>query len=122
MKSVMIGSLLLSLIAAAFYFLLGAHVITVPALNIKDAPPGIVYIAGGCYLLGGILILVRKRWLWIFGLVMNTLVIAFFFIMYINQPEIMFSLPGLGTKIPQILLEVGLIYLIITHRKQPINS
>ena len=122
MKNVMIGSLVLALIAAAFYFLMGAHVLTVPGLSGEDAPPGIAFIAGGCYLLGGILIPARKRWLWIFGLVMNTLVIALFFTMYTQKPEVILSLPGLGTKIPQILLEAGLLYLIIIYRKQSINT
>jgi hypothetical protein len=118
MKNAIIGCLALAFIAAVFYFLLGAGVITVPSLSAADGPPGIVYIAAGCYALGGLLILLKKRWLWIIGLIMNTLVIAFFFMMYNQKPEIMFSLPGLGTKIAQILLEVGLIYLIATYRKK----
>ena len=121
MKRFLVASFILAIVAAVFYFLLGTHVITVP-VTIEDAPHGIAYIAGGCYLLGGILILVRKRWLWIIGLVMNTLVIVFFFYRYSHQPEIMFSVPGLGTKIPQILLEIGLLYLIISYRKQLNNS
>lgn len=118
MKNGLIICLVLAFIAAIFYFLMGAGVIRVPSLSAADAPPGIVYIAAGCYALGGLLILLKKRWLWIFGLIMNTLVIGIFFMMYNQKPEIMFSLPGLGTKIAQILLEVGLVYLIATYRKK----
>ncbi len=50
---------------------------------------------------------------------MNTLVMAIFFIMYRNNPAVIFSLPGLGTKIPQIILEVGLVYLIATYHRIP---
>jgi hypothetical protein len=116
MKNTLIICLGLAFIAAIFYFLMGAHIISVPVLSAQKAPPGIVYIAGGCYVLGGLLILLRKRWLWIVGLVINTLVMVFFFTMYIQKPEVIFSLPGLGTKIAQILLEIGLVYLIIAYR------
>lgn len=115
MKGLTIICLVLAFIAAAFYFLMAVHVITVP-LNAEKAPKGILYIAGGCYVLGGVLILLRKRWLWIFGLLMNTLVIGIFFTWYNQKPDIMFSLAGLGTKIAQILLEAGLIYLIAAYR------
>jgi hypothetical protein len=117
MKGVMIICLALAFIAAAVYLLMAAHVITIPR-NMTDAPKGIVYIAAGCYALGGLLIPLRKQWLWIFGLVMNTLVMAIFFMMYNQKPEIMFSLPGLATKLSQILLEAGLIYLVATYRRK----
>jgi hypothetical protein len=100
------------LIAAVFYFLLATHVITVPSLNAEDAPRGIVYMAGGCYLLGGLLILLEE-----------TLAVDFrpcdehprdriFLHDVRTESEVIFSLPGLGTKIPQILLEAGLLYLL----------
>jgi hypothetical protein len=118
MKGAMLGCLVLALIAAAVYFLMGAGLITVPTLTTADAPPGIIYIAGGCYVIGGLLVLARKRWLWMVGLVMNTLVIVIFFMMYNQKPAIMFSLAGLATKIPQVLLEAGLVYLIATYKSQ----
>jgi hypothetical protein len=108
----------LAFIAAVFYILLASHIVTVP-LDDQGKYQAIVYVAGGCYALGGLLILAQKRWLWIVGLVMNTLVMAFFFIRYINNPAVIVSLPGLGTKIPQIILEVGLIYLIATYNRIP---
>ena len=116
-KRIMIGCMVLAFIAAVFYVLLASRVITASTLESKDWQHVLVYVAGGCYILGGLLILAKKRWLWIVGLVMNTLVIAFFFIMYRNNPAVMLSLPGLGTKIPQIILEVGLVYLIATYQR-----
>jgi hypothetical protein len=118
MKGIMIGCTALAFIAGIFYILLASHVLTVP-LNDEGKYQTIVYVAGGCYILGGLLVLAKKRWLWIFGLVMNTLVMAFFFTRYFNNPAVYVSLPGLGTKIPQILLEAGLIYLIATYNRIP---
>lgn len=116
-KGIMIGCMVLAFIAAVFYMLLASGIITVP-LDGNGSHRAIIYVAAGCYMLGGLLILAKKRRLWIVGLVMNTLVIAFFFIMYRNNPAVIFSLPGLGTKIPQIILEVGLIYLIATYQRK----
>ena len=116
-KRIMIGCMVLAFIAAVFYILLASRVITASTLESKDWQHVLIYVAGGCYILGGLLILAKKRWLWIVGLVMNTLVMAFFFVMYSKNPAVILSLPGLGTKIPQILLEVGLVYLIATYKR-----
>lgn len=118
MKRIMIGCMVLAFIAAVFYILLAAGVITVP-LDGNGSHRAIIYVAAGCYILGGLLILAKKRWLWIVGLVMNTLVMGGFFIMYSKNPAVILSLPGLGTKIPQIILEVGLVYLIATYHLIP---
>jgi hypothetical protein len=118
MKRVLFGCFLLAWIAALFYFLLGFGAINVPAIKAENAPAGMAYAAGGCYALGGLLVLARKRWLWMTGLLMNTLVIVIFFLMYREKPDIMLSLPGLGTKIAQILLEIGLVYLIAGYKKK----
>jgi len=119
MKGIMIGCMVLAFIAAVFYVLLAAGIITVPSLADKGDHRAIILVAGGCYILGGLLILAKKRWLWIVGLVMNTLVMGIFFIMYSKNPAVILSLPGLGTKIPQIILEVGLVYLIATYHHIP---
>jgi hypothetical protein len=73
----------------------------------------IIFIAAGCYLLGGLLILLQRKWLLIIGILINALVILFFFNMYQARSEVMFSTGGLITKIPQILLEVTLIILVV---------
>ncbi len=117
MKAIAIGCTAFALVAAVLYFLMGAGVVTVPSLDAGDAPVGIVYAAAVCYALGGLLILIRRRWLWTVGLVINALVIGVFFMMYKGKPDIMFSVAGLTTKIPQLLLELGLIYLVANFRK-----
>ncbi len=76
----------------------------------------IIFVAAGCYLLGGLLILTRRKWLWIVGIIINALVVFFFFNMYQARPEVVFSTGGLVTKIPQLLLEFSLIYLLVTSR------
>jgi hypothetical protein len=91
----------------------GSGVIHPGDLLEEDAPPAIVWVACGCYVLGGLLILLKKRWLWKTGAGINTFVIVIFIIMYASRPSVMFSTPGLITKIAQIFLEVGLIYLIV---------
>ena len=116
MKAIMIGCMVLAFIAAAFYLLLGAGIITAGAMKGTDMTRAFIFVAAGCYILGGLLVLARKRWLWIVGLVMNTVVMGTFFIMYGGKnPAVIFSLPGLGTKIPQIILEAGLVYLIAVY-------
>jgi hypothetical protein len=116
-KRIMIGCMVLAFMAAVFYILLASRVITAATLESKDWQRVLIYVAGGGYILGGLLILAQKRWLWIVGLVINTLVMAFFFVLYRNNPAVIFSLPGLGTKIPQIMLEAGLVYLIANHQR-----
>jgi hypothetical protein len=84
--------------------------------DLKVAQDGgaIIYVAAGCYLLGGLLILTRRKWLWVIGILINALVILFFFRMYQSRPEVIFSAGGLATKAAQLLLEVTLIYLLIS--------
>ena len=48
------------------------------------------------------------------GAVINALVILFFFSMYQERPAVLLSPGGIVSKAAQILLEVGLIYLIVT--------
>jgi hypothetical protein len=63
-------------------------------------------------LIGGLLILLRRRWLWIIGAVINALVILFFVQLYQNRPVVFFSPGGLVSKAAQQLLETALLYLI----------
>ncbi|MBE9508222.1 MAG: hypothetical protein IMY86_09240 [Chloroflexi bacterium] len=63
------------------------------------------------------MILARKRWLWVIGAVINALVIVMFIAAYAARPGVLFSVPGLATKSAQILLEIGLIYLIVTYKQ-----
>jgi len=117
MKATLPGLLTLALLAALVYFLMGAGVLQPGDLQADDAPAGIAYFAGACYVVGGLLILARKRWLWVIGAVVNALVIVGFIAAYATRPGVLFCAPGLATKVAQILLEIGLIYLIVTYKQ-----
>ena len=118
MKTTMIACTVLALMAAVAYALAGTNVIPVPTLGAEEAPVAIFSMAAGCYLVGGLLVLWRRRWLWTVGLAANTWVISIFFLAYHQKPEMMVSAPGLATKIAQVLLEVGLIYLVAAGRSR----
>jgi hypothetical protein len=104
----------LALIAALAYVMIALNILGAGDLETTDAPPTIAYVAAGCYFLGGLLILVRRPWLWIIGAVINALVMLFFFNLYQGRPSVIFSPGGIATKVPQILLEAVLLYLIVT--------
>jgi hypothetical protein len=106
---------ILALVAALGYLLMGVGVITVPEnpLDDIDAPPGFDWIMFGGYLVGGLLILLKKRWLLITGAVLNAIPIIGFYAIWAGRSDVLFSAPGLMTKIPQILLEIGLIYWLV---------
>lgn len=112
----------LALIAALAYVLIAVDILGVGDLKMAADGDGIVYVAAGGYLLGGLLILVRRRWLWIIGAAINALVMLFFFNLYQHRPSVMFSPGGMVTKIPQLLLEVALIYLVVMNWLQSRKS
>lgn len=110
----------LALFTALSYVLIASKILGVGDLQVEQDGGVIIYVAAGCYLLGGLLILLRNRWLLLFGAFINAMVILFFFNMYQGRPAVMFSPGGLVSKIAQILLEVALIYVITrTWRKSP---
>ena len=113
MKTMMIACAVLAFIAAVVYVLVGTGAVSLPKLGTEEAPIAIFYVAAGCYLVGGLLVLRRRRWLWTVGLAANTWVICIFFLAYHQKPEMMVSAAGLVTKIAQVLLEAGLIYLVV---------
>lgn len=104
----------LALIAALSYMMIQLGLLAVGDLQPSEGPPTIVYVAAVSYLIGGLLILLRRRWLWVVGAVINALVILFFVMAYLHRPAVMFSPGGLATKAAQLLLEVSLLYLIMT--------
>lgn len=112
-KRAMWLALALAFITALTYILIALGVLGVGDLQMAEDGGAIVYVAAGGYLLGGLLILLRKRWLWIVGILINSLVVLFFFNLYKDRPTVLFSPGGLVSKIPQLLLELTLIYLII---------
>lgn len=120
---IMWPAVMLALLAALSYALIGVHILGAGDLQPEEGPATVIYVATGSYMLGGLLILLRRRWLWIVGAVINALVILFFFLAYQNRPAVMFSPGGLASKAAQLLLEVSLIYLIFSDwrrsRRQP---
>jgi hypothetical protein len=118
--SVMWLTVALALLAAFSYLLIQLGLLGVGDLRPTEGLSAIVYVAAGSYLLGGLLILARRRWLWIVGAVINALVILFFVMAYLHRPVVMFSPGGLATKAAQLLLEVCLIALIVSgwHRSR----
>ena len=71
-RFVMWAAVALALFAASSYVLINAGALAVGDVPHEEGSITIAYIAAGGYVLGGLLILVRRRWLWIIGLVLNT--------------------------------------------------
>ena len=69
-------------ITSISYVLIALDVLAVGDLQVAMDEGIIIFVAAGCYLLGGLLILSRRRWLWISGAVINALVILFFINLY----------------------------------------
>ena len=114
-QRVMWMAVAMELLAAVSYVLIGLDVLGVGDLVDEEAPAAITYVAAGSYLIGGLLILLRRRWLWILGAVINFLVMFTFFRAYQDRPEVLYSPGGVATKAGQLLLEFTLIYLIIAE-------
>ena len=105
----------LALVTSLAYLLMAWDVLGVGDLQPDEEGGVIVYVAAACYLIGGLLILVRRRWLWIAGAVINALVMLFLFMMYQDRPAVLLSPGGLASKAAQLALEAVLIYLIVTE-------
>lgn len=103
----------LAIFTAVTYLLMVWNVLGVGDLQMGEKPAGIIYFAAGCYLVGGLSILIRNRGLLLFGAFINAMVILFFFNMYQDRPAVIFSPGGLISKIAQVLLEIALIYVIV---------
>jgi hypothetical protein len=105
----------LTIFTAIAYVLMALNMLGVGDLQMDEKPAVIIYVAAGCYLIGGLMILLRKRWLLLFGSFINAMVILFFFNLYKDRPAVVLSPGGLASKIAQILLEVALIYMIAVN-------
>ena len=105
----------LAIFTAASYILMQFNILGVGDLQMDEKPAGIIYVAAACYLVGGLLILLRNRWLLLFGAFINAMVILFFFNLYQDRPAVMFSPGGLVSKIAQSLLEFALFYIIAVN-------
>ena len=104
----------LAFLTAVIYVLIGQGLLPIGDVPQSDGG-AIVYVAAGCYLVGGLLVLARRRWLWTIGLLINSLVVLFFILMYQGRPLVLFSPGGVVSKAAQLLLELVLIYLIIGY-------
>jgi hypothetical protein len=111
----------LAVFTALAYVLIASHILGVGDLQMDEKPAGIIYFAAGCYLVGGLLILLRNRWLLVFGAFINAMVVLFFFNLYQDRPAVVLSSGGLISKLAQILLEVALIYVIVAIWKKGKN-
>jgi hypothetical protein len=107
----------LALVTALTYLLIAQNVLGVGEPQVARDGGAIIYVAAGCYLVGGLLILLRNRWFLLFGVFINFMVILFFFSMYQTRPEVILSPGGLVSKIAQILLEVALVYVLAVNWK-----
>lgn len=109
--------------AAVTYVLIGVHVLAVGDLQTSDRPDTVIYVAAGSYLVGGLLIPLRRRWLLVVGAVINALVLLVFFTVYLDRPAVLFSPGGLISKAAQVLLEASLLALILMgwrhHQRRP---
>ena len=114
----MLACLILAMVAAMGYILMIVGVIEPGNLLADNEPmsPALWIIPAG-YVIGGLLIYLKQRWLWITGAIINGFGIIVFYVTYAGQPDVLWSAPGLITKIAQILLEIGLLYLIVTAYK-----
>jgi hypothetical protein len=112
----------LAIFTALAYLLMARNILGVGDLQVDEKPAGIIYFAAGCYLVGGLLILLRNRWLLLFGAFINAMVILFFFNLYQHRPAVMLSPGGLISKIAQILLEIALIYVLVLLWKSGKNE
>lgn len=115
-KNVTLAAVALAILTAIAYVLIASNVLGVGDPQVAQDGGMIIYVAAGCYLVGGLLILLRNRWLLLFGAFINFMVILFFFGMYQTRPEVMFSPGGLASKIAQLLLEVALVYLVFAKK------
>jgi hypothetical protein len=114
----------LALLTTLVYLLIGLGILAVGDLPRDEGSSNIAYVAAGAYFLGALLILPRRRWLWLIGIVINAFVILFFFQLYQNRPAVLLSPGGFVSKTAQLLLEVSLACLIImdwrrSHHRDP---
>ncbi|TVR92273.1 MAG: hypothetical protein EA416_07700 [Trueperaceae bacterium] len=103
-------------LTALAYVLLALGVLGTGGYQGEPGSEGIVLFAAGCYAVGGALVLLRRRWLWILGAVVNALVLVFFIAAYAGDASVLLSTGGIATKVPQVLLQVWLLGLIAGRR------
>jgi hypothetical protein len=108
----------LALFTALTYILIASNIFSVGDPQVARDGGAIIYVAAGCYLFGGLLILLRNRWLLLFGAFINFIVILFFFSIYQARPEVLLSPGGITSKFAQILLEIALLLVLVSNWKR----
>lgn len=109
-------AVLCAFLAAGGYGLLAAGVLGTGGFQPEPGSEGIVVAAAAGYALGGLLLPLRRRWLWIVGAVINALVMLMFFTAYAGDPSVLLSGGGLATKGVQLPLQAALLVLILRRR------
>ncbi len=118
MKIMMFACLALALVAVVGYVLMGVGIIKPGNLMETEGMPAFYYVIPAGYAVIGFLVLLKKRRVWITLAIINAFTIVVFYAKYATQSDVMLSDPGLITKIAQILMEAGLIYLIIKSKPE----
>lgn len=118
-KSIVWGTVIMAAVAAIAYILMGMGVLTPGNLGGDDMPI-FFYIIPLAYLLMGVLVLSRWRRVRIVEAIIVLFTIVVFYAKYADQPDVMWSAPGLITKLAQILMLAGLIYLIL--KTKPVKN
>jgi hypothetical protein len=108
----------LALFTALIYILIAFNILGVGNPQVARDGGAIIYVAAGCYMFGGFLILLRNRWLLLFGAFINFMVILFFFSMYQTRLEVILSPGGIASKLAQILLEISLLLVLVSNWKR----
>jgi hypothetical protein len=116
-RRVVWGCIAMALIAAITYVLMGVGVVHSGNLS-GDDMPSFFYIIPAAYVVMGVLILSRWRWIRVASAVVVAFTIVVFYARYAGQPDVMWSAPGLITKIAQVLMLAGLIYLLAKTRPE----
>ena len=70
-KNVTLAAVALAILTAIAYVLIASNVLGVGDPQVAQDGGMIIYVAAGCYLVGGLLILLRNRWLLLFGAFIN---------------------------------------------------
>lgn len=117
-KKITVLCVVMAIISAIVYILMANGIWLPGSLDEGEPLPVYFYVVPAGYIIGGLLILLRKRWILITGAVINAFTIFVFYTMYAGQPDVMLSPAGLITKVAQVILEIGLIYLIVTYKKK----
>jgi hypothetical protein len=110
-RTIIWGTLAMALVAALAYILMGAGVLTPGNLD-TGSGGGIAYLIGAAYIAMAVCVILKWRMVRVIEAIFVLVTIVIFYTRYASQPDVMWSAPGLITKIAQVLMLAGLLYLI----------